>query len=122
MELKKLIKKLQKKVIEELDITEIIKQLEYFLPLGNDHKLMNFLIFNSKNFIDIIECINYAKPKHMLNLLHFIEKMVKTNPNIAKYISNNKSFLKQILKLMQDKVCLNFLYFLISYLSIIIIL
>lgn len=104
LELKKLIKKLQKKVIEEQDITEITKQLEYFLPLGNNNKLMSFLVFNSKNFIEIIECVNYAKPKHIQNLLHFIEKMIKTNPNIAKYISNNKSFLKKILKLMQDKV------------------
>ena len=104
MELKRLIKKLQKKVIEEQDISDVTKQLEYFLPLGNDPKLMNFLVFNSKNFIEVIECLNYARTKHIPNLLVFIEKMIKTNTNIAKYISHDKSFLKLILKLMQDKV------------------
>lgn len=103
-ELKKLIKKLQKKVSEEHDIIDLIKQLEYYLPLGNNNKLMNYLVYNSKNFLDIIECLNYVNPKNTLSLLNFIEKMIKTNTNIAKYISNDKSFLKLILKLMQDKV------------------
>jgi len=103
-ELKKLIKKLQKKVLEEQEISDIIKQLEFFLPVGNNNKLMNFLIYNTKSFLSIIECLNYTKPKHIMNLLVFIEKMIKANSNIAKYVSYNISFLKLILKLMQDKV------------------
>ncbi len=103
-ELKRLIKKLQKKISEENDITDLIKQLEYYLPLGNNNKLMNYLIYNSKNFLDIIECLNFVNSKNVLSLLNFIEKMIKTNTNISKYISNNKSFLRLILKLMQDKV------------------
>jgi len=65
---------------------------------------MNYLIYNSKNFLDIIECLNFVNSKNVLSLLNFIEKMIKTNTNISKYISNNKSFLRLILKLMQDKV------------------
>lgn len=115
IELKKHIKKLQKKILEENDISDIIKQIEYFLPVGNDNKTMSYLLYNTRYFIDIIECLNYSRPKHMLNLLNFTEKMIKTNINISKYVSNNKSFLKLILKLMQEKVFLDLFYFFNAY-------
>ena len=104
-QLKKLINKLQKKILEDTNETiDILKETEYFLPLGNNSKSMNYLLFNTRNFLDIIECLNSCRPRHILNLLNFIEKMLKHNSNISKYISNNKSFLRLILKLMQDKV------------------
>jgi hypothetical protein len=83
--------------------------------MGNNKKEMDYLIYNSKYFLDIIEFLNFSDTKNTLYLLQFIEKIFRTNSNVSKYIANKNSFLSLILKLMKEKVIKRYIIFLISF-------
>lgn len=103
------IRELQKRVIKESqDINEIIKELEYCLPIGNNNKNLSQIFYNSKLFIPLIECVNFAKAKFLGKLLSFIEKLLRGNKHIAKYLSKNIEFVRKIMTLMKNQV--SFIY------------
>jgi hypothetical protein len=96
-----IVNELQTRVGNELsDVNEILKELEYYLPIGNNNKKLNQIIFSSKIFLPVIECLNHAKGRFILKLLTFIEKMLRGNKNISRYLANNQDFIRKILVLM----------------------
>ncbi len=103
-EFKKLIEKLEKKITNNEDASDLLKEIELYLPMGNNKKEMDYLLYNSKYFLDVMEFLNFSDSRNTLYLLQFIEKIFRTNSNISKYIANKKSFLSLILKLMKEKV------------------
>jgi hypothetical protein len=102
----RLVYELQYKITKpKEDITDTLKNLEYYLPLGNNNKELSDYLYNSKLFLNIIETVSLdIKEATMLKLLVFIEKIIKGNRFIAKYMSRNSEFLKRILKLMKINV------------------
>jgi hypothetical protein len=101
IKIKRLIDELHIKIINSNeDISKLFIELEFYLPHGNNNKKLSQIFYNSKIFLNIIECLNYSKPKFITQLLNFIEKMLKGNKNISNYLSNNKEFIKKIFSLM----------------------
>lgn len=104
IKLQERVHELQRRVTNELsDITEILKELEYYLPLGNNNKKLNQIIFSSKIFLPIIESITYAKPRFIPKILAFIEKMLRGNKHISKYLGGKPEFIKKILNFMKKE-------------------
>jgi hypothetical protein len=84
------------------EINDLLKDLEYFLSTGNNNKKVCQFFFNSKMFLQIIECLSFCRTPYLSKLLTYIEKMLK-NKNIARYLSKNKQFIRMILKLMKSE-------------------
>ncbi len=89
---------------EKEDISEFLKNLEYFLPIGNNNKNLEIYLYNSKLFLDIVECIQFAANKHIQSLLTFLEKIIRGNKYIARYLSKNMEFVRTIINLMKVNV------------------
>jgi hypothetical protein len=105
MKIKMKISELQALVCKDSsDLSEVLKQLEYYLSLGNNDKNLNLLLFNSKIFLQIVECVNISKQKYLFKLLNFIEKMLRGNKYIAKYLSKKHEFIRRILELMKNTI------------------
>jgi hypothetical protein len=104
IKLQERVNELQRRVINELsDISEILKELEYYLPLGNNNKKLNQIIFSSKIFLPMIESLTYAKPRFIPKLLSFIEKMLRGNKHISRYLGSKPEFIKKILTFMKKE-------------------
>lgn len=100
------VKELRYKISDDKeDITQTIKDLEFILPTGNNNKKLNQIFFNSKIFIEVIECLKYTNQKFEVKLLNFIEKILKGNKHISNYLANNKEFIRTIFKLMKNENC-----------------
>lgn len=85
-------------------IDEMIKDLELCLPTGNNNKKLFHIFYQSKAFLDLVVCVNNTNPKYLEKLLVFIEKLLRGNKYIAKYLSKNIEFLKRIFVLMKNPV------------------
>jgi hypothetical protein len=86
------------------DITEVLKNLEFYLPLGNNDKEISKHLYHSKLFIGIIESLNTASENNTTKLLGFIERFVKGNKHLSKYLSRNIDFVRKVFKLMRTQV------------------
>jgi hypothetical protein len=103
LDMKGYINTLQSKIGKE-DITEILKNLEYYLPLGNNNKNFDEYIYNSKIFLEVVQCLNFSSESNEYKLLCFIEKFLRGNRHIAKYLSRNIEFVRTVLRLMKKQV------------------
>jgi hypothetical protein len=86
-------------IYENQKVSEILKEMEEYVSPGNNNKLLNQFFCNSKSFLKIVECLNFAHEVHYKKILNFIEKMLK-NKSIARYLVKKKEFIKKILTLM----------------------
>jgi len=84
---------------ENQNVADILKELEVFVSLGNNNKLLNQFFCNSKSFIEIVECLDFSHEIHLKKILNFIERMLK-NKSIARYLVKKKEFIKKIFTLM----------------------
>jgi hypothetical protein len=88
-----------KVVYENQNVTELLKEMEFYISKGNNNKIINTFFCNSKSFLKIVECLDFAHEVHHKKILNFIEKMLK-NKNIAKYIVKKKEFIRRIFTMM----------------------
>jgi hypothetical protein len=89
------------------DITEVLKNLEFYLPLGNNDKEICQHLYYSKLFIGIIEALNTASDANTTKLLGFIERFVRGNRYLSKYLSRNICFVRKVFKLMMNQVSID---------------
>jgi hypothetical protein len=97
-----IIEDLRRKILIDSDeITNTMKELEYFLPQGQNNSKLKYLLYNTKSFLSVIECLNFVKKKNQGKILSLVEKMMRGDKYIAKYLSSNMDFIKKILILME---------------------
>lgn len=90
-----------KVVYQHQNVTELLKDMEFYISRGNNNKIINTFFCNSKSFLKIVECLNFAHEFHHKKILNFIEKMLK-NKNIARYLVKKKEFISAIFKMMRS--------------------
>jgi hypothetical protein len=97
-----IIEDLRRKILIDSDqISDTIKELEYFLPQGQNNDKLKYLLYNTKSYLSIIDCLNFVKKKNQAKLLSLIEKIMRGDKYIAKYLSSNTEFIKKILIMME---------------------
>ena len=81
-------------------IVEILKDLEILLPSYNNNKKLMQVFYHSKLFLNMISLIDIVSQEVLGKLLNFIEKLMKNNKNLSKYLSKNYDFINNIMKFM----------------------
>jgi hypothetical protein len=81
-------------------INEILKDLEILLPSYNNNKKLMQVFYHSKLFLNLIDIIDVVNQECLGKLLGFIEKLLKNNKNLSKYLSKNYDFINTVMKLM----------------------
>ncbi len=81
-------------------IIEILKDLEVLLPSYNNNKKLMQVFYHSKLFLNLINLIDVVGQETLGKLLIFIEKLLKNNKSLSKYLSKNYDFINSIMKLM----------------------
>lgn len=81
-------------------IVEILKDLEVLLPSYNNNKKLMQVFYHSKLFLNLISLIDIVSQETLGKLLIFIEKLLKNNKSLSKYLSKNYDFINSIMKLM----------------------
>jgi len=100
------INKLQHKISSNDSIDEITKEFDFCIATNNinNNKTVLQAFYNSKLFLSIIDCLSDVSETNALKLLTLVEKIMKNNKQIAKYLAKNVDFINLVMKFMLKKV------------------